>query len=314
MHKFALLFVFSLSASAAFAGDLWVAVGYGGRRMISTDGRKWDISAQWAENGGDDSNNLISVVYGKDRFVAVGGGGWSRDSQAGHILTSPDGKEWTEVHKEPFRVNPVVFAGGKFIAGGPGRTLIFSSDGVNWEKGFQVSGEDFPGWAMWFRIGAFGNGACVFMGEGGSKKEFYWCITTKDGKTGTFRRDLPQLRALAFGAGTFVAVGGNVIMTSPDGSEWTKQERPADEKLDWIRWTGSAFLCGGSKCLESKDGKTWEPSQIKPPGRIVWTDGTRFIATQWPGRMLFSPDGRTWEKANDLTPNGINSVAHMVSR
>ena len=36
------------------ADDLFVAVGYGGRRIISTDGLKWEITAEWAQPGGDD--------------------------------------------------------------------------------------------------------------------------------------------------------------------------------------------------------------------------------------------------------------------
>src|SRR5271165_2966513 len=70
---------------------IFVAVGYGGRRMSSRDGITWQNVLQWADKGADDSNNLISIAFGKGKFVAVGGGGWSRDSQAGHVLVSTDG-------------------------------------------------------------------------------------------------------------------------------------------------------------------------------------------------------------------------------
>ena len=295
-------------ASSSFAADTWVAVGYGGRRMISTDGLKWDITAEWAEKGGDDSNNLMGLAYGHGKFVAVGGGGWSKETQAGHILVSADGRDWREVKQFPFRVNPVVFGGERFVVGGPDRTVWYSLDGEKWDQGAQVKAEGFPGWAMWFRNGAYGNGTFVFMGEGGAKKEFYWCITSKDGSSADFRHDLPQLRSLAFGGGVFVAVGNDVIVTSVDGKDWSKQDRPGD-KLDWIIWTGTEFLCGGGKTtLASKDGKTWASHSLKPQGRPMWTDGTRFIGSSWPGKMSFSADGKQWQKANELTPNGINRV------
>ena len=298
-----------LLAVAASASDAWVAVGYGGRRMISTDGLKWEVTAEWAEKGGDDSNNLMGLAYGCGKFVAVGGGGFSKATQGGHILVSIDGREWREVKQMPFRVNPVVFGGERFVVGGPDRTLWWSTDGEKWSQGAQVNAEGFPGWAMWFRNGAYGNGTFVFMGEGGAKKEFYWCIRSKDGSSAEFRRDLPQLRSLAFGAGIFVAVGNGVIVTSVDGLEWAKQERAEDEKLDWILWDGAQFLCGGGKTtLASKDGKSWAPHPLKPQGRPLWTDGTRFIGSSWPGKMSFSPDGKQWLKANELTPNGINKV------
>ncbi len=290
------------------AADLWLAVGYGGRRMISTDGQNWQITAEWAEKGGDDSNNLMSAAYGHGKFVVVGGGGFSRETQGGHILVSTDGKDWKEVHKEPFRVNPVIIGNGRFVAGGPERRLLWSDDGETWNHGAQIPAEGFPGWAMWFRQGAYGNGTYVFMGEGGAKKEFYWCITSPDGQAASFRRDLPQLRALAFGAGMFVAVGTEVIATSKDGKEWAVQPRPGD-KLDWLTWTGKAFLCGGgSTTYASADGKTWQPSTLKPQGHPMWSDGQRFITTSWPGKMAFSADGKQWIKGKEMTPNGINRV------
>jgi hypothetical protein len=129
------------------------------------------------------------------------------------------------------------------------------------------------------------------------------------GRAGSRPQDLPQLRALAFGAGTFVAVGPGVVVTSADGKEWAKQERAAEDKLDWVLWTGKEFLCGGGKStLASADGKTWTPSSLKPQGKPMWADGTRFITSSWPGKMSFSPDGKAWQQSPPLTPNGINQV------
>jgi len=310
---FALLSILC-GTSLCDAADSWVAVGYGGRRMISHDGVQWEITAEWAEKGGDDSNNLMGLAYGLGKFVAVGGGGFSKDQQGGHILVSKDGREWKEVHSEPFRVNPVVFSGNRFVAGGPERTLLFSDDGEKWTKGAQVAADGFPGWAMWFRNGAYGNGTFVFMGEGGAKKEFYWCIASKDGTDASFRKDLPQLRSLVFGNGVFVAVGDGVIVTSRDGKEWAKEERAGD-KLDWILWTGKEFLCGGGKTtLSSADGTTWEARDFKAQGKPMWTDGTRFITSSWPGKMAFSADGKTWRQSPPLTPNGINKVVRADAK
>lgn len=310
--RIALASVLILPAAHSEDG-IFVAVGYGGRRMSSRDGVKWENVQQWAEKGGDDSNNLMSLTFGNGRFVAVGGGGFAKDGQAGHILVSTDGMQWREVRKEAFRVNPVVFGGGRFVAGGPERQLLWSGDGETWEHGAQVAAEGFPGWAMWFRHGAYGNGTFVFMGEGGAKKDFYWCIASADGSKADFRRDLPQLRALAFGAGLFVAVGDGVIVTSRDGRAWTKQERPG-EKFDWLLWTGTGFLCGaGRQTLASKDGLAWTPSPLKPQGKPLWTDGTRFITSSWPGKMSFSPDGKTWVSAGQPEPPmGVNKVISAV--
>src|SRR6478609_2757018 len=109
--------IFLLAALAIItpvrAADLWLAVGYGGRRMISTDGKTWEITAEWAQPGADDSNNLMSAVWARNQFVVVGGGGGGPTS-AGHILVSKDGREWKEVHTDKARVNPVLFGADRF--------------------------------------------------------------------------------------------------------------------------------------------------------------------------------------------------------
>lgn len=51
------------------AADTWVAFGYGGRRMISHDRVKWEITAEWAAKGGDDSNNPMGAAFGKGKPV-----------------------------------------------------------------------------------------------------------------------------------------------------------------------------------------------------------------------------------------------------
>lgn len=308
--RYALLL--GISALQAFGAETWVGVGYGGRRIVSQDGLNWEITAEWAPAGKDDSNNLMAAAFGAGKFVVVGGGGWSKDTQAGHILTSGDGRKWEEVKTLPFRVNPVVHNGRRFLAGGPDRTLWFSEDGLSWTQGARAQTTGIPNWALWFRHGACGNGVTVFMGEAGAKKEFYWCMTSADGSHVDFRSDLPQLRALAFGGNSFVAVGNGVIITSADGKAWLKQERPAEEKLEWIQWTGKEFITGGDKTvLTSTNAKNWQTSALRPPGRVLWTDGTRFITSSWPGKMSFSADGKTWKSSPAMTPNGINAVVRM---
>ncbi len=54
-----------LLLNTSHADELWLAVGYGGRRMISTDGKNWKVTAEWAQPGGDDGHNLMSAVYWK---------------------------------------------------------------------------------------------------------------------------------------------------------------------------------------------------------------------------------------------------------
>ena len=250
---------------------VYVGVGYGGRRLVSKDGIAWEISAEWAVDGKDDSNNLMGIAYGKGRFVAVGGGGWTRDTQAGHILVSKNGRDWTEVRKAPNRINPVVFGGGRFVAGGSDRVLLWSEDGETWTSGGKI---DFKDWAFWFRRGVYGNGVFLLMGNHGKDQKAYWCAVSKNGEAiDHFQTDLPVVAGLAHGAGHFVAVGKKTAFTSADGLTW------------------SAL-----------------PKRI--PCHLLWGDEKISIGTTWPGQMWHSTDGATWTKGAPLTPNGMNQVVY----
>ena len=160
-----LLAAILLAASPAadiFAGEeVWVAVGYGGRRMVSTDGENWKITAEWAQPGGDDSNNLMGLVYAQKKFVAVGGGGGGR-SGGGHVLISTDGTTWREVWEAPGRINPIVYGDGRFVVGGPRKQLYWSTDAETWTPGAKLEDKR----CTHFRKGAFGNGLFVITESG----------------------------------------------------------------------------------------------------------------------------------------------------
>jgi hypothetical protein len=298
---------------AALAGDgIFVAVGYGGRRMTSRDGQVWENVQQWAEKGGDDANNLMGLAFGKGRFVCVGGGGFSRETQAGHILVSTDGKEWREVAKYPFRVNPVLFGGERFVAGGPMKNLLWSADGEQWSEGEKVTlPPEIPGWAFWFRNGAAGNGLFAFMGNAGKEQKIWWCLTTRDGqKIEKISFDAPGLRGLAFGAGKFVAVNPDGLSTAADAQAWQPVAGAPQDEFRGIVWDGKQFiLTGKAGTYSSPDGMAWKPFGKAPPGTIVSAGERGLIATGWPGKMSYSADGQSWKPTGQPEPPmGINKV------
>ena len=308
----------TLIALPAFAAEpVYVAVGYGGRRMTSKDGQTWENVQQWADKGADDSNNLMGLAYGLGKFVCVGGGGWTRETQAGHILVSTDGKDWKEVAKYPFRVNPVLFFGDRFVAGGPTKQLLYSTDGEKWNEGETIKmPAEFPSYALWFRSGAAGNGVFAFMGNANKDQKTWWCLTTRDGaKIESLSFTAPGSKGLAFGAGKFVAVNPDGLFTSPDAKTWQQVNgAPADE-YKGIVWSGKQFILGGkNNTYASADGIAWKPFGSKPPGNIVLADEHGYIATGWPGKMFFSPDGQTWKPTGQPQPEmGVNKVVRSGS-
>lgn len=301
--------------------ELFVAVGYGGRRMVSTDGLKWEITAEWAQPGGDDGNNLISGVFAEGKFVVVGGGGGG-NSGNGHVLVSTDGRAWKEVYEAKNRISPIMYGkvGGKgrFVAGGTNRKLLWSGDGEAWHEGARI--EDPV--CTHFRAAAFGNERFVFVGNHGGNAGPHWVAVSPDGETVSHvKTDLPGHGALVFGGGKFFMLTSHTnadLIASADGVKWDPVTVAADEKstdkvaakVRWIVWTGSELLAEANRAIyRSTDGGAWTKTDLTAPrGTVMWSDGKRFITTSWPGKMAFSADGKTWTDAAPLTANGINRV------
>jgi hypothetical protein len=309
----ALPFALQLSSSlgAAPSGGVFVAVGYGGRRLRSTDGVNWEIVADWKINGGDDRDNLISVAYGNGTFVAVGGGVTDKSGPGGRILTSPDGKDWKDQPGWNFRVHPVLFGNGRFAAGGPDYRLLWSENGADWTAGGKI---EEPA-ATHFRMGAFGNGVFVLAGNGRrAEQEIHWVVVSKDGTAvDAERSDLPPINWMAFGGGRFVVVGRDGLrLSSADGLKWEHEAREAGLSFESVVWTGKEFFAaGGGKGFSSADGKSWTPWPKPVPCSVLLADAAQgvWIGSSWPGHMWSSTDGLEWNRAKEMTPNGINSVA-----
>ena len=93
--------LFALAVCDAGAGEtgLFVAVGYGGRRITSRDGLAWENDQRWSDEAKDNDDVLFDVAFGAGRFIAGGGG-----AQTGHILSTRDGRDWKSVQDVKGRV------------------------------------------------------------------------------------------------------------------------------------------------------------------------------------------------------------------
>ncbi|QDT38641.1 hypothetical protein [Stratiformator vulcanicus] len=317
-----------LPPSAAFAQSeregLFVAVGYGGRRMSSNDGIHWENIQEWKAEGGDDSDNLMSAAFGNGMFVVTGGGGWSRETQKGHILVTRDGKNWKAVEHDALnnRVIPVVFGNDRFVVGMPGggwgkgsfSYLASSTDGETWKQGAKLEWPYDGG--MQRRRGAFGNGVFVISGNGGPGNSIHWVATTPDGETIThFQGEMDPMSDLTFGAGKFVTVGKDGLrLYSEDGQNWEKGTPALKENFRNVVWTGKAFVAGGQgDSYYSEDGIDWLKFPAKIPCSIIYADEKIGIGTQWRGKMWYSLNGTDWQRAEGDEPrNGINTVVYGV--
>jgi uncharacterized delta-60 repeat protein len=129
-----------------------------------------------------------------------------------------------------------------------------------------------------------------------------------------------NFNGVAFGNGTFVAVGDNgTIFTSPDGIAWTQRFPTLAYSLNGITYgyasgTGDIFIAVGDHgtILTSPDGISWTPKTSGKTGDlngIAYGNGT-FVAvgdTLTSGVILTSTDGNTW------TPQGGSLVSRLLN-
>ena len=285
-----------LVAEPATAGEpkppegLYVAVGYGGRRICSRDGIAWEHDRRWSDVAADDDNVLFNVAFGRGKFVAVGG------ASVGHILTTVDGRTWAEVARPKGRVATVAFGDGRFVAGHGDRFLV-SEDGESWADGVRlpIKGGIHP------RKSAFGNGVFVTVGDYDYEYKYRtgFRSATADGRSVTaFHHHTSPTRAIAFGAGRFVVVGTDGHReSSADGKTWEHRADAPGEDLNSVVWTGSKFLAGGGQsAYSSPDGIAWSKEPKRAPcSALLARDGT-FLGASWGGNLWRSADGAAWSK------------------
>jgi hypothetical protein len=311
----------AVNLSTLVAGPIWVAVGYGGRRISSRDGQIWENDQRWSDESKDDDNVLFNVAYGHPpkaragKFVAVGGG-----AKTGHILWTEEGRRWTELPKLQGRVATIAFGRDRFVAGHDAE-LLYSEDGENFTAGQKL---DWKG-SVHARKSVFGDGEgggmFVIIGDVdffGEPARVSWRAATADGVNyAKADHHTPAARDIAFGGGHFVVVGPEgLIETSHDGFTWTRRPVDSKEEFNDVVWTGTMFVARGKLTWTSPDGIEWSSSpQTRIPGNIAWANqlthsqNVRGIALAWGGSIFSSLDLREWKKLSVAPGPSFNAVA-----
>ncbi len=117
---------------------------------------------------------------------------------------------------------------------------------------------------------------------------------------------------------SFVAVGSTgIILTSPDGANWTERSSGTTDYLDSVTHGDSTFVAvgGSGTILTSTDGISWEHRTSGSSETLVgvtYGDSTfKAVANDGPGTVLTSTDGISWT-SNSLGNNHWG-IAHANS-
>jgi hypothetical protein len=209
----------SVYAAGAATGDV----------LSSNDGTVWVYHVTGS------TNQLMAMCYGSGLFVTAG--------KAGTILSSPDGASWTK--QSSGVTNDLLGAGfgvGRFMIGGTAGITLSSSDGINWTNlgsmttnsvtcltcgrgifvacdngGYIYTAADGVNWTNWVSPNtrspitsiAYGGGVFVAtLSNGGPRTSgdtTNW--TYRPGVVGASSSGAAVLNSVAYGRGSFVAVG-----------------------------------------------------------------------------------------------------------
>jgi len=232
-----------------YANGLFVIVGQTGVTYTSPDGVTWT-----ARSTGSD--RLNKVIYDNGLFVVVG--------DNGACYTSPDGITWTArttLTNSYVSLQSVVWNGSAYVAVGLFGVYFTSPDGVTWTQAKDVSFSDFYGVSVINgKTIAFGTTSSVIL-AGATRSEIlqngFWNYTVSASSA-------TNPRVIAYnGSSQYVAVGtSGVILTSPDGLEWTGQSSSAFANFDKVQYVnGNYIVMGGNgsnaNLLTSNNGITW---------------------------------------------------------
>jgi hypothetical protein len=289
----------TLSAITASGGDQpaaksknewYLAVGHGGHRMLSRDGKNWEKHVSWGEPKHDQNDLNVAANY-KGAFYA-GGGYFS-----GRMTATRDGERWSDgVLPGSSPIFGLEVLDDVLYAIDLRGAVFKTADGEKWEL---VARAEMPSKTHWIRATARGNGVIVGSGDYGPAIVF-------DPKTGKIHVTQMAgqvdknagLHRVAFGNGVFV-VGGQagLLAVSKNGRDWENNETVADRgDVQCVEYTGKEFIATLTKgALRSADGKAWTKVDTSLPRQIRLVNGWLYGYGWPPSKLTRSRDGDSWE-------------------
>lgn len=336
---------------AAFGNGVYVAVGYYGKMMKSSNGFDWQITADKTKL--DDT--YTGVAFGGNRFVAVG--------EQGTVMTSPDGEAWTQRDSTiSTRISRVAYVGtngiNKFYATTKAGKVITSADGITWSSmnigmnndltsiavsntaivigstgGYVHTSTDGTNWATHTKLqdAFFINSVLSLNNRFYANDALGWSYTSGDGYSWSklpapFKTSASSTPNQIFGGlyanskyylfgydGT--ASGG--IFTSTDGINYQQQAKGSTMTVQNAFFANGVYMqLGNDGMVVSNNGTVWQYPYGGSFTNVIY-DGNRYLAVGKNGNDGFiegSTDFINWSKVNlNLVP-ALNAIVYGNSK
>ena len=191
----------------------------------------------------------------------------------------------------------VTYADGRFIAVGTSGAIFVSGDAEQWTKAAAPSV---------FNLTGVTSGAGQYVAAGyyyNGSSQYTAIATSTNGAEWTDRSPsiAGALARVAYGAGRWVAVGGNgLVLYSSDAKTWVAAKSPVTAGLRAIAFANGRFIAVGdnSTILSSLDGVLWQNASVSSwttLAGVIFRDG-KWIAVGYD--CWQSSDGISWRNMN----------------
>lgn len=302
--------------SVAYGNSRWVVASVRAGFFSSSVWQSSDLATWTYAASANGPQRAVAFIY--DRFITGPNGG---------ILYSVDGLNWKAESDPDFYVRPnaIVSDGPAAIMVAPGGDMRFSSDGGRHWTRFNPLTVQHPR-----EITALAYGEGKFVGSRGYLNGAIQMISSADGTNWLSSEVAVARTALAYPnekissithrAGTFVAAGYNLLLTSADGETWIKRDPIERDAYISVVSSPSVYVALArprlyylpSSIYTSDDGITWTKRASGLPNAMkeVKHGGPQgFVLVGTGGRIMTSPDGVSWTPRTSNTTWPLFHVA-----
>ncbi|MEK5400247.1 hypothetical protein [Paenibacillus sp. FSL K6-2859] len=263
-------------------------------------------------NKSAEANNLNDIVVNSQHiYVAVGDGGT--------ILSSSDkAQSWQSTSTSTMNnLRTAATNGTRFVVAGDGGSLLTSQNGQSWASGklnfsFSVKESvkiDNPKY--------YEDQYAINWNAKIERSDLQIASVLWDGKRfvalGEWKKTFYQRNTGTNGAQ--FQVGGSVLLTSPDGLNWSLKKLAIPQDNIKLLYTGKQYAAVSKFTVStSSDLSLWQTTNSKLPSQftdMVYING-KYVATGWDGRISgptgtihTSTDGKQWTSVLKKTSDAV---------
>jgi chitodextrinase len=299
--------------------DTWSSVTYGNGKFVAVSKYGTTSNVMYSLDGniwsnvttGTTSNSWTSVSYGNDRFLAI--------SSTSNVMYSLNGIDWTTGVSTGLNSNCLTYGGGYFVCPSSNSSVSAVSISTNGQSWQNLSLTYTP------RVYAgitYGDSGFVAVSSTGLLLGFvptFWVNPVQ--VANSTKLNSVNWSDLAYGNGSFVAVGQGLIQTSLNyGNTWSSFA--VSNTFTSVAYSSNlgkfVALPGffGDGAYTSTDSSNWTLSRTLPSGvpsaptSLTYGNGKFVAALYGDSNVFYSRDGLNWSLAQSQLAAQWSSITY----